>query len=160
MGRNREGTKMPSNGNKEEVEGDEEVIILYSTDYVPPILGAPNVRQNASSYSVPSRPMYQTVAKVLWDETEWNETRWDGTKWKESKDALQWKQGGRRRRQRCYNFVFHECETSRSRDETEQKFTQNSFCEIARSTHFKRTKRGIERFVQLHFVPSHVPNGT
>ncbi|KAB2629499.1 UDP-glycosyltransferase 85A5-like [Pyrus ussuriensis x Pyrus communis] len=32
-----------------------------------------------------------------------------------SKDAFGWKQGGRRRRRRGYNFVFHGCGTSRSR---------------------------------------------
>ncbi|RXH93473.1 hypothetical protein DVH24_014049 [Malus domestica] len=31
--RNGEGAKMPSDGNKEEKEGDEDVIILYSTSF-------------------------------------------------------------------------------------------------------------------------------
>ncbi|KAM2920429.1 hypothetical protein COP2_042288 [Malus domestica] len=31
-----------------------------------------------------------------------------------SKDALEWKQGRRRRKRRYYNFVFHRCGTSRS----------------------------------------------
>ncbi|KAB2595286.1 S ribonuclease [Pyrus ussuriensis x Pyrus communis] len=61
---------MPSDGNKEEEEGDGEVIILCSTDVervvpggelVPPVLGAPNVGRNALSHSVPSRSAYQTV---------------------------------------------------------------------------------------------------
>ncbi|KAB2619939.1 UDP-glycosyltransferase 85A5-like [Pyrus ussuriensis x Pyrus communis] len=39
----------------------------------------------------------------------------DGTERSGSKDALGWKQGGRRRRRRGYNFVFHGCGTSRSR---------------------------------------------
>ncbi|RXI04165.1 hypothetical protein DVH24_038439 [Malus domestica] len=76
MGWNREEAKMPSDGNKEEEEGDGEIIILCSRrvrwnenspkirpveHHVPPVLGAPNVRRNASSRSVPSRPTYQTV---------------------------------------------------------------------------------------------------
>ncbi|KAB2618854.1 S ribonuclease [Pyrus ussuriensis x Pyrus communis] len=84
MKRNGAGAKMPSDGNKEEEEGDGEVIILCSTDVervvpggvrwnenspktrpveqlVPPVLGAPNVGRNALSHSVPSRPTYQTV---------------------------------------------------------------------------------------------------
>ncbi|RXI02370.1 hypothetical protein DVH24_030299 [Malus domestica] len=36
--------------------------------------------------------------------------------WNMSKDALGWKQEGRRRRQRCYNFMFHGCGTSRFRE--------------------------------------------
>ncbi|RXH99868.1 hypothetical protein DVH24_021670 [Malus domestica] len=82
-GRNGEGAKMPSDGNKEE-EGDGEVIILCSTNverivpggvrrnknslttrhveqHVPPVLGTPNVGRNASFHSVSSRPTYQTV---------------------------------------------------------------------------------------------------
>ncbi|RXH84525.1 hypothetical protein DVH24_032809 [Malus domestica] len=39
----------------------------------------------------------------------------DGTERRGSKDPLGWKQGGRRRRRRDYNFVFHGCGTSRSR---------------------------------------------
>ncbi|CAN6709406.1 unnamed protein product [Malus baccata var. baccata] len=42
-------------------------------------------------------------------------TRQDGTERRGSKDALEWKQGGRRRRLRGYNFVFHGCGTNRSR---------------------------------------------
>ncbi|KAM2565512.1 hypothetical protein TB1_008131 [Malus domestica] len=45
-------------------------------------------------------------------------------------------------------------------DEVQQKFTQNSFCGTARSTRFRRTKRGTERPVPLRSVPSHVPNCT
>ncbi|RXH91033.1 hypothetical protein DVH24_020056 [Malus domestica] len=74
---------MPSDGNKEEEEGDGNVIILCSTDVeqvvprvrrnenspkihpveqrVPPILGVPNVGRNVSSHSVLSRSTYQTV---------------------------------------------------------------------------------------------------
>ncbi|KAM0989016.1 hypothetical protein FF1_013003 [Malus domestica] len=74
---------MPSDGNKEEEEGDGEVIILCSTDVkrvilggeaeqkftqnlpveqrVPPDLGATNVGRNTSSHSVPSRSTYQKV---------------------------------------------------------------------------------------------------
>ncbi|CAN6544789.1 unnamed protein product [Malus baccata var. baccata] len=85
-GRNREGAKMPSNGNRKEEEGDEEVIILCSTDVeqgvpgvrrnenspkirpveqrVPPVLGALNVGRNASSHSIMSSPTYQTVPEV------------------------------------------------------------------------------------------------
>ncbi|CAN6547633.1 unnamed protein product [Malus baccata var. baccata] len=47
--------------------------------------------------------------------TERNETGQDGTERRGSKDALGWEQGGRRRRRRGYNFVFHGCGTSRSR---------------------------------------------
>ncbi|TQD86395.1 hypothetical protein C1H46_028046 [Malus baccata] len=85
-GQNGERARMPSDGNKEEEEGDGEVIILCSTDVervvpgvrrdenspktrhveqrVPSVLGAPNVGRNALSHSVPSRPTYQTVTKV------------------------------------------------------------------------------------------------
>ncbi|KAM1133048.1 hypothetical protein ACFX19_043052 [Malus domestica] len=78
---------MPSDGNKEEEEGDGNVIILCSTDVeqvvprvrrnenspkihpveqrVPPILGVPNVGRNVSSHSVLSRSTYQTVPKEL-----------------------------------------------------------------------------------------------
>ncbi|KAB2615758.1 UDP-glycosyltransferase 85A5-like [Pyrus ussuriensis x Pyrus communis] len=45
----------------------------------------------------------------------WNGTGQDGTERSKSKDALGWKQGGRRRRRRCYNFVYHRCGTSHSR---------------------------------------------
>ncbi|RXH69480.1 hypothetical protein DVH24_037264 [Malus domestica] len=83
-GWNEEGTKMPWDGNKEEKEGDEEVIILYSTD----------------------------VEQVI--------------------------SGG----------------------EAERKFIQNSSHETARSTRFRRTKRGTERLVPLYSVSSHVPKGT
>ncbi|KAM2613445.1 hypothetical protein TB2_033279 [Malus domestica] len=50
--------------------------------------------------------------------------------WNRSKDALGWKQEGRRRRRRCYNFMFHGCGTSRYRErvvsgsEVERKFTK------------------------------------
>ncbi|CAN6693875.1 unnamed protein product [Malus baccata var. baccata] len=64
-GRDGEGGKMPSVENKEEEEGDEDVIILCSTNLVPPILGAPNARRNALSHSVPSHSMYQTIPKIL-----------------------------------------------------------------------------------------------
>ncbi|RXH84006.1 hypothetical protein DVH24_026905 [Malus domestica] len=77
-GRNGEGAKMPLDGNKEEEEGDGEVIILCSTDVERVVLGG----------------------------------------------------------------------------EAERKFTQNSSRETARSTLFRRTKRGTERFVPLHSVPS------
>ncbi|KAB2629566.1 S ribonuclease [Pyrus ussuriensis x Pyrus communis] len=82
--RNGAGAKMPWDGNKEEEDGDGEVIILCSTD----------------------------VERVV--------------------------PGG----------------------EVERKFTQNSSCGIARSTCFRRTKRGTERLVPLCSVSSHVPNGT
>ncbi|RXH98625.1 hypothetical protein DVH24_010950 [Malus domestica] len=49
------------------------------------------------------------------DRTERNETGQDGTERRWSKDALRWKQGERRRRQRGYNFVLHGCGTSRFR---------------------------------------------
>ncbi|XP_028961088.1 uncharacterized protein [Malus domestica] len=39
----------------------------------------------------------------------------DGTERRWSKDALRWKQGGRKRKQRGYNFVFHEYGNSHSR---------------------------------------------
>ncbi|KAM1052339.1 hypothetical protein ACFX2B_033383 [Malus domestica] len=69
---------MPSDGNKKEEEGDRDVIILCSMDVervvsgseverkftktrsveqrILPILGAPNVRRNASPHSILSRP--------------------------------------------------------------------------------------------------------
>ncbi|RXH98138.1 hypothetical protein DVH24_010463 [Malus domestica] len=50
--------------------------------------------------------------------------------------------------------------TSRFRGKTERKITQNLSCGIAYSTRFRRTKHGMERFVPLHYVSSHVPNGT
>ncbi|KAB2597511.1 S ribonuclease [Pyrus ussuriensis x Pyrus communis] len=68
--RNGAGAKMPSDGNKEEEEGDGEVIILWNENspktrpveqLVPPVLGTPNVRRNTLSHSIPSRPTYQTV---------------------------------------------------------------------------------------------------
>ncbi|RXH97455.1 hypothetical protein DVH24_007801 [Malus domestica] len=65
-------------------------------------------------------------------------TKQDGTERRGSKDALRWKQGGRRRR-RCYNFVFHGCGMNRSRG---------------------RTKCGTKHLVPLRSVSSHVPNGT
>ncbi|KAM1992095.1 hypothetical protein ACFX15_033136 [Malus domestica] len=74
--------------------------------------------------------------------------------WNMSKDALGWKQEGRRRRQRCYNFMFHGCGTSRFRERGRTKIHQNSFRGTAHSTHFRRTKRETKRFVPLHFVPS------
>ncbi|RXI02227.1 hypothetical protein DVH24_026757 [Malus domestica] len=46
------------------------------------------------------------------DGTEWDGTGQDGTE--REQNALRWKQGGRRRRRRGYNFVFHECGMSRS----------------------------------------------
>ncbi|KAB2602279.1 S ribonuclease [Pyrus ussuriensis x Pyrus communis] len=78
------GAKMLSDGNKEEEEGDREVIILCSTD----------------------------VERLV--------------------------PGG----------------------EVERKFTQNSSRGTARSTRFRRTKRGTEHLVPFCSVPSHVPNGT
>ncbi|KAM2703223.1 hypothetical protein EV2_004842 [Malus domestica] len=92
---------MPLDGNKEEEEGDIEVIILCSTDVErvvlggeaeqkftqnssrgtarSTILGAPNMGRNASSHSVPSRPTYQTVPRYRLvcrrDGTEWDWTR-------------------------------------------------------------------------------------
>ncbi|RXH77164.1 hypothetical protein DVH24_023438 [Malus domestica] len=76
---------MPSDGNKEEEEGDGEVIILCSTDVervvlggeanensskicsmehrIPSVLGTPNVRRNVSSHSVPSRPSTKQYLK-------------------------------------------------------------------------------------------------
>ncbi|RXI06781.1 hypothetical protein DVH24_025917 [Malus domestica] len=78
-GRNGEGVKMPSDGNKEDKEGDEEVIILCPAD----------------------------VERVV------------------------------------------------SRDEVEQKFTQNSSRGTTRSTRFRRTKPGTKRLVSLRSVPSH-----
>ncbi|RXH68202.1 hypothetical protein DVH24_028349 [Malus domestica] len=79
-GRNGEGAKMLSDGNKEEEEGDGEMWnesfqgvrrnenspkIRPMEQHVPPILGALNVGWNASSHFVPSRPTYQTA----WDKT-------------------------------------------------------------------------------------------
>ncbi|RXH84984.1 hypothetical protein DVH24_041752 [Malus domestica] len=81
-GQNEEGVKMPLDGNKEEEEGDGDIIILCST----------NVEQ-----VVPE-------------------------------------------------------------GEAERKFTQNSSRGTARSTRFRRTKRGTERLVPLCSVPSYVPN--
>ncbi|XP_070672555.1 uncharacterized protein [Malus domestica] len=40
----------------------------------------------------------------------WDGTGRDGMEQRGSKDALRWKQGGRRRRMRGYNFVFHDVE--------------------------------------------------
>ncbi|KAM2452417.1 hypothetical protein ACFX1W_009745 [Malus domestica] len=40
------------------------------------------------------------------------QTEQDGIERRESKDVFGWKQGGRKRRRRCYNFVFHGCGTS------------------------------------------------
>ncbi|RXI09293.1 hypothetical protein DVH24_033910 [Malus domestica] len=68
-GWNGEGAMMPVDGNKEEEEGDGEGVKwnenspkTHSVEQcVPPVLGAPNVGWNASSRSVPSRPMYQAV---------------------------------------------------------------------------------------------------
>ncbi|KAB2613009.1 S ribonuclease [Pyrus ussuriensis x Pyrus communis] len=67
--RNGAGAKMPSDGNKEEEEGDGEGVRWNKNSpktrpmeqLVPPVLGAPNVGRNALSHSVPSRPTYQTV---------------------------------------------------------------------------------------------------
>ncbi|KAM2987692.1 hypothetical protein FF2_007828 [Malus domestica] len=59
---------MPSDGNKEEEEGDGEgrrnensPKIRHVEQRVPPVLGAPNVGRNASSHSILSRPTYQMI---------------------------------------------------------------------------------------------------
>ncbi|RXH88654.1 hypothetical protein DVH24_000253 [Malus domestica] len=56
----------------------------------------------------PTTTRYRLVCK-------WDRTGQDGTERRGSKDTLGWKQGGRRRRRRGYNFVFHGYETSHSR---------------------------------------------
>ncbi|RXH88299.1 hypothetical protein DVH24_042370 [Malus domestica] len=86
MGRNEEGAKMSSDGNKEEEEGDEDVISLCSTDVEQVVPGdkaernslkirpvdAPNVGRNASSHSVPSRPkgrgvrLSHAMSNLIW----------------------------------------------------------------------------------------------
>ncbi|RXH68589.1 hypothetical protein DVH24_030922 [Malus domestica] len=60
---------MPSDGNKEAEEGNRDGVrrnensskIHPVEQRVPPVLGAPNVRRNASSHSISSLLMYQTV---------------------------------------------------------------------------------------------------
>ncbi|RXH99088.1 hypothetical protein DVH24_011413 [Malus domestica] len=97
---------------------------------------------------------------ILWyaDETKRGRTGQDEIEWRESKDVLGWKQGGRRMRRRGYNFVFHGYGTSRSRGVVARNFTKNSSRGTARSTSFRRTKRGKERFVPFRSIPSHVSN--
>ncbi|RXH95226.1 hypothetical protein DVH24_024910, partial [Malus domestica] len=68
MGRNGEGAKMSLDGNNEEEKEDRELFqgvrqnenspkIRPVKQRVPPVLDAPNVGLNASSHSVPSRPV-------------------------------------------------------------------------------------------------------
>ncbi|KAB2615288.1 S ribonuclease [Pyrus ussuriensis x Pyrus communis] len=71
------------------------------------------IKKDALGLSIPLFLRYRLVCRR--DGTERNGTGRDGTERSGSKDALEWKQGGRRRRQRGYNFVFHGCGTSRSR---------------------------------------------
>ncbi|RXH89114.1 hypothetical protein DVH24_006092 [Malus domestica] len=84
----------------------------------------------------------------------------DGTERSGSKDALGWKQGGRRMRRRDIILCSTDVERVVPGGEAERKFTQNSSRGTARSIRFRRTKCGTERLVPLRSVPSHVPNGT
>ncbi|TQD75249.1 hypothetical protein C1H46_039212 [Malus baccata] len=155
-GRNGEGAKMPSDGNKEH----EEVIILCSMDVKRVVLRGKAERkftQNSSrgtTYSTRFRRPKRGTERLVplgRDGTGWNgegaKMPLDGNKEKEGDEDV---------------IILCSMDVERvvPRGEAERKFTQNSSRGTTCSTPFRRTKSGTERFIPLCFVPSHVPNGT
>ncbi|RXI05711.1 hypothetical protein DVH24_017753 [Malus domestica] len=140
-----------------------------------------SIRGHLCSLSVPSRPIPLRPVHLHTkrrDETKQSGTRCsvphgtgrngmgrdgtgqDRTEQRGSKDALGWKQGGRRRKRRCYNLCSTDVKRVVTGGEAERKFTQNSSRGTVRSTRFRRTKHRTEHLVPLRSVSSHVPNGT
>ncbi|RXI02890.1 hypothetical protein DVH24_002968 [Malus domestica] len=77
----------------------------------------------------------------------------DETEWRGSKDALGWKQRGRRRRRRCYDFVFHGCGTSRSREVRRNK-NSPKICLVEQRVPPVLGAPNVGQSASFHSVPS------